>query len=68
MYLECKLQQDSYVFISLNTTKRYKGDIYRQANNKQDTADMFRCRIAYGKVTMAVLDAGNKQARYIESI
>ena len=30
------------VFSSSNTTKRYKEDIQRQANNKQDTADVFR--------------------------
>ena len=33
-------------------------------DDKQDTADVFRCESAYGKVRIAFLDSVNKQSRY----
>ena len=35
-----------------------------QENKKQNSAEVYRSWSAYGKVTIAVLDSGNKQSGY----
>ena len=54
VYLVGKLQQDGYGWCIFKL----------KCQNKQDTADVFKCESAYGKVRIAFLDSVNKQSRY----
>ena len=51
------------VFSCKNARKWQKKHIYRPANKKQGTADVFRSSNHYGKFRIAFLDCLKKEAR-----
>ena len=48
-------------FSSEKARKRQKEPIQRQANSKQGSLDVFRCKSTYGNVKTAFLDYAKKQ-------